>query len=279
MVTIEPFALERYFARYEFNARYLLSCSDCEAFTMNEIVAMADSDTQHLWDNLKLSYTDSQGHPELRRAIAAIYDDISPEDVLVVVPEEGIFLLMQALLKPGDHVICSYPGYQSLYAVAKSIGCSVSFWTADENRGWKFDIDRLEGILQNSTRLVVANFPHNPTGCLPSREDYKALVDLLRKRNIHLLSDEMYRFLEADEADTLPSACELYERAVSLFGLSKTFGLPGLRIGWTATRDRDLLEHMGRLKDYTTICSSAPSEILGIMALQNRETIVAQQRA
>ena len=89
----------------------------------------------------------------------------------------------------------------------------------------------------------------------------------------------MYRVLEADPADTLPAACELYERAISLFGLSKSFGLPGLRIGWTATRDGRLQAEMARLKDYTTICSSAPSELLAIIALHNRDAIIDQQKA
>ena len=279
MMKIEPFALERYFARYEFTARHLLSCSDCESLPMSELLAIADDATRDLWDHLRLGYTDSQGHPLLREAIAAIYDDIRPQDILVTVPEEGIFLLMQALLNPGDHVVCTFPGYESLYAVAQSIGCSVSYWTADESRGWRFAIDRLESILQNSTRLVVTNFPHNPTGYLPPREDFEALVDLLRQRNIPLLADEMYRFLEQNAEDRLPAACDLYDQAVSLFGLSKTFGLPGLRIGWLATRNQALGARMGRLKDYTTICSSAPSEILGLMALRSRDAIIAQQKA
>ena len=104
MMKIEPFALERYFARYEFTARHLLSCSDCESIPMAALLALADDATRDLWDNLRLGYTDSQGHPLLREAIAAIYDDIRPEDVLVTVPEEGIFLLMQALLNPGKAI-------------------------------------------------------------------------------------------------------------------------------------------------------------------------------
>jgi aspartate/methionine/tyrosine aminotransferase len=278
MLTIEPFALERYFARYEFSARHLLSCSDCEALTMASLISLADGKTRKMWADLKLGYTDALGHPGLRRAIAAIYNDFQPEEVLVAVPEEGIFLLMQALLSSGDHVVCTFPGYQSLYAVARSIGCRVSFWTGDESQGWRFDVGQLAKILQANTRLVVVNFPHNPTGYLPTRGDFETLVDLLRERNIHLLSDEMYRFLETDDATTLPAACELYDKAVSLSGLSKSFGLPGLRIGWTVTRDHKLLGAMAGLKDYTTICSSAPSEILAIMALENRETIVAQQK-
>jgi aspartate/methionine/tyrosine aminotransferase len=278
MMSIQPFALERYFARYEFAARHLLSCSDCEPLTMADLLAMAGDRTKQLWDDLTLRYTDTQGHPALRDAIAALYADLAPDDVLTVVPEEGIFLLMQALLAPGDHVVCTFPGYQSLYAVAQSIGCSVSFWTGDEDRGWRFDLAQLEKLLQRSTRLVVVNFPHNPTGHLPGHEDFAALIDLVRDRGIHLLSDEMYRFLERDAADTLPAACTLYDKAITLGGLSKSFGLPGLRLGWTATRDRELLARMAGLKDYTTICGSAPSEILGIAALENRETIVSAHK-
>ena len=279
MRPIETFALERYFARYEFTARHLLSSSDCESLPMASLLALADERSRRRWENLKLGYTDSQGDPALRSAVAAIYSGWQPEDVLIAAPEEAIFLLMQTLLRPDDHVVCTFPGYQSLYAVARALGCRVSFWTPEENRDWRFDIGQLERLLQGDTRLVVANFPHNPTGYLPPREDFEAMIDLLREHDIHLLSDEMYRFLEADETATLPAACTLYARAVSLGGLSKTFGLPGLRIGWTATRDRPLHTGMARFQDYATICSSAPSQILATIALHNREAIIAEQRA
>ena len=123
----------------------------------------------------------------------------------------------------------------------------------------------------------MVNFPHNPTGYLPTVDEYLAIIELARERGIYLLSDEMYRFLEIAEGTTLPSACEHYQRAFSLFGLSKSFGLPGLRIGWVATRQEDILERMAGLKDYTTICSSAPSEILAIIALRNRTRIIGEQ--
>ena len=274
---IAPFALERYFAKHEFSARYLLSSSDCESLSMSELLAMADAETTRLWEKLKLGYTESSGHPLLRQAIAAVYEGIDAENTLVVVPEEGIFLLMHALLEPGDHVVCTFPAYQSLVEVARSIGCEVSTWEPDEERGWCFDVGQLEERMRADTRLVVANFPHNPTGYVPPREDFDALIDLVRRRGVYLLSDEMYRFLEVDQGSTLPSACELYDRAFSLFGLSKTFGLPGLRIGWISSRDHNVLARVAGLKDYTTICNSAPSEILAITALRCRTRIIEQQ--
>jgi len=276
---IGTFALERFFAKHEFSARYLLSSSDCETLSMSELLDMADAETRNLWDRLKLGYTETPGHPALREAIADLYEDVDRDEVLVVVPEEGIFLLMQALLEPGDHVVCTFPGYQSLYEVARSIGCELSRWVPDEEAGWRFDVRDLAFLLRENTRLVVVNFPHNPTGGLPDRETHASLVELAHRRGIRLFSDEMYRFLELDPASTLPSACETDPRSVTLGGLSKSFGLPGLRIGWVATRDRELLDRMSRLKDYTTICSSAPSEILALAALRSRDRILRAQRA
>ena len=129
-MNIAPFELERYFAKYEFSSRYLLSASDCESLPMPELLAMADAETAGMWAELRLGYTESAGHPLLREAIAAMYAGIEARDTLVVVPEEGIFLLMHALLRPGDHVVCTFPGYQSLYEVARAIGCDVSTWEA-----------------------------------------------------------------------------------------------------------------------------------------------------
>jgi aspartate/methionine/tyrosine aminotransferase len=276
---IPTFALERYFARYEFSARYLLSCSDCEALSLAELLSMADDATSSMWDGLRLGYTESRGHPALREAIAEMYQGIEADDVLVVVPEEGIFLLMNALLEAGDHVVCTFPGYQSLYEVARAIGCELSTWEPDEGRGWAFDLDRLDELLRPDTRLVVVNFPHNPTGTVPTREDFESLVGLVAERGAYLLSDEMYRFLELAPESTLPAGCELFDRGFTLSGLSKSFGLPGLRVGWIASRDRASLERMSTLKDYTTICGSAPSEILAIMALRSRTAIIEQQLA
>jgi aspartate/methionine/tyrosine aminotransferase len=274
---IAPFHLERYFAKYEFSSRYLLSSSDCESLSLTELLAMADPELSDLWEGLKLGYTESWGHPLLRAEIANVYQGIKPSDVLVVVPEEGIFLLMHALLQAGDHVVSTFPGYQSLYEIARSIGCQVSTWEPDEGQGWHFDLDQLAAKLRANTKLVVVNFPHNPTGSVPSPSEFAALVELVRQQGAYLLSDEMYRYLEVEPGTTLPAACQLYERALSLFGLSKSFGLPGLRLGWLASQDSQAMKKISQLKDYTTICSSAPSEILAIIALRSKSSLLEQQ--
>ncbi len=278
MMQIEPFALERYFAKHEFSAKYLLSSSDCEALSMADLLTMADEESLVIWKELKLGYTESRGHPLLRQEISELYDGISEDEIVVCVPEEGIFLLMQALLRPGDHVVAIFPGYQSLYQIAHALGCHVSKWEPEESDGWKFDMLRLKKILRPETRMVIANFPHNPTGYVPTANDFEILLGLVRERGLYLFSDEMYRFLEIDRESTLPSACDQYDRAFSLFGMSKTFGLPGLRLGWLASKDKVTLDRVIELKDYTTICNSAPSEILSLIALRNRKKIIDRQK-
>lgn len=292
-----PFALERFFAQHEFSARYLLSASDCQGPSMAELVAGTDPDLRHRWETLTLGYTESQGLPELREAIAAMYTSAGLEQVLTAAPEELIFLTMHALLCPGDHVVCTFPGYQSLYELARSIGCEVDLWrpeeTGDGRPGdaaasngsapltarWHFDPAALESLLRPTTKLVVVNFPHNPTGALPSTSDFSRMVELVAGKGAWLFCDEMYRLLEPTPTLRLPLGVDLYDRALSLAGMSKAFGLAGLRIGWVATRGAELLERMKALKDYTTICSSAPSELLALMALRSPEPILDTNRS
>ena len=271
---IKPFELERYFAKYEFAVEYLLSSSDCDGLAQAEVVGWADSETKPLWENLKLGYTESLGLPLLREEIAKLYQNITSSEVLTVVPEEGIFIALNSLLDKDDHVICTWPGYQSLYEIVESLGCELQKWQPDEDQGWKFDVDFLEQSIKPNTKLIICNFPHNPTGYLPSRKDYQRIIEIAKKHNIHVFSDEMYRFLELNPVERLPSACEIYDKAISLFGMSKTFGLAGLRTGWIITKDRDLYMKMAAMKDYTTICASAPSEILSLIALRAKERII-----
>jgi aspartate/methionine/tyrosine aminotransferase len=277
LMEISPFKLERYFAKYEFKVKYLLSPSDCESLSMHELLEMAEPDGLALWNNLRLGYTESPGHPALRTEIAQLYRTITAENVVVAAPEEAVMIGLQSMLKPGDRVVCISPAYQSLYEIPRSIGCDVVSWQLVlEKDGWRLDLDQLETLLTDATRLLVINFPHNPTGYLPSPHELDTMVALARKRGVYIFSDEMYRMLEYDPARRLPAMCDLYDKGISLSGLSKAFALPGLRLGWLAAQEPALIESWLGLKDYTTICNSAPSEILGIIALRAKETILAR---
>jgi aspartate/methionine/tyrosine aminotransferase len=277
-----PFELERFFALHEFEAAYLLSASDCESLTLPEVLALADSDSQARWQRLSLGYTESQGDPALRAAIAEQYSVLTPDDIVVLVPEEGIYLAMHVLLEPGQHVIATHPAYQSLHEVARSFGCAVSDWPVvpdASGRAWSLDLQQLEHLLRRETRLLVINFPHNPTGFVPDRAQFEAVVALARQRGLFVFSDEMYRGLEHDVAHKLPAVADIYERGISLAGLSKTHAAPGLRLGWLGTRAPGVLERLLVYKDYTTICNSAPSEVLALMVLRASSAILDRNRA
>jgi aspartate/methionine/tyrosine aminotransferase len=277
---IAEFELERYFARWEFAVEHLLCASDVEGYPMAELLALADDQTRAMWSGLRLGYTESAGHPLLRAEIAALYEHVSADDVLVFAgAEEAIFCLLSATLGAGDHAIVTWPGYQSLYEVARANGADVTLHELYERDGWALDVDRLRSEIRPETRLIVVNGPHNPTGMLPTHPEWRALTELCAEAGIHLLSDEVYRYLEFDDADRLAAGADALERGISLGVLSKSFALAGLRIGWLASRDRDVLARAAALKDYTTICSSAPAEILGIIALRARETVLARSRA
>jgi aspartate/methionine/tyrosine aminotransferase len=277
---LPPFELERYFARHEFSAEYLLCASDVEPYGMAELLALADDECRALWDGLGLGYTESPGHPLLRREIAALYDGLEPEDVLVFAgAEEAIFVFANAVLGPGEHAVAVWPAYQSLYEVARGTGAEVTLVRLEHEAGWRLDIDAVRRAVRPETRAIVVNSPHNPTGAHLDRGDLDALVAIAEEAGAVLFSDEVYRYLELDPADRLPGAAALSASAVSLGVMSKTFALPGLRIGWIATRDQDLVRRLAELKDYTTICSAAPSEVLALIGLRNRDRVVDRSLA
>ncbi len=277
---IADFALERYFARWEFAVEHLLCASDVEGWGMADLLALADPEARALWDGLRLGYTESTGHPLLRAEIASLYETVEAADVLVFAgAKEAIFCLSHALVGPGDHAIVTWPGYQSLYEVARSAGADVTLYELHESDGWALDVDRIRRSLRPETRLVVVNAPHNPTGMLPTHAEWRALTALCDEAGVHLLADEVYRYLEVDPADKLTAGCDALGRGVSLGVMSKSFAMAGLRIGWLATRDRDLLARCAAVKDYTTICSSAPSEVLALIGLRAHDRVIARSRA
>jgi aspartate/methionine/tyrosine aminotransferase len=277
---IADFALERYFARWEFVVQHVACASDVEGWSMGDLLDLADDETRAMWNGLRLGYTESTGHPLLRAEIASLYESIEADDVLVFAgAEEAIFCLLSTSLQEGNHAVVTWPGYQSLYEVARTAGAQVSLHALREEDGWSLDVDRLVRSFRPETRMVVVNAPHQPTGMLPSVSEWRRLGEACAAAGIRLVADEVYRFLEHDGAETLPAAADLDPRAVSIGVMSKSFAMAGLRIGWLATRDRAVLERCARLKDYTTICSAAPSEVLALIGLRARERVLGRSRA
>jgi aspartate/methionine/tyrosine aminotransferase len=276
---LADFALERYFARWEFKAQMLLCASDLEGWPVADLLALADEDGLRRWHGLRLGYTESAGDPELRAEIAKLYETVSADDILVFAgAEEAIFALHNVLLGPGDHALIVRPAYQSLAEVARAAGADVTRIDLHENAGWRLDPEEVRTALRPNTRLILTNEPHNPTGGLSDRATFDRVAALAADSGARLIVDEVYRFLEFEPESRLPAVADVSPAAVSIGVMSKSFGLAGLRIGWIATRDRGLLERLAAFKDYTTICSSAPSEVLALIALRAREPVLERSR-
>ncbi|MCI2416934.1 aminotransferase class I/II-fold pyridoxal phosphate-dependent enzyme [Saccharopolyspora sp. K220] len=279
MPTLPDFRLETYFSRWEFTARYHLTASDVQTMTVSELLALADDDGRKRWENLSLGYTETYGLPALREEIAATYAEVESGDVLCFAgAEEGLYLAMRTLLEPSDHAVVITPNYQAAETIPLSV-CEVSGVALRPDEGWALDVAEVERQLRPNTRLVSVNFPNNPTGAVPDLETWTSLVRLCEERGILLFSDEVYRGLELDAVAALPQAADLSTSALSLNVMSKAYGLPGLRIGWIACRDREILGRLERAKHYTSICNSAPSEVLALIALRARTLILARNRA
>lgn len=278
MTTLPPFRLETYFAKWEFSAKYHLTASDAQTMSVRELLALADDDGRRRWDELTLAYTETRGMPELREAIAATYDRLAADDILCFAgAEEALYLVPQAILGPDDHAVVMTPNYQAAETIPLAM-CEVTGVALREEDGWALDVDAIEAALRPNTKLVSVNFPNNPTGAVPGLAEWMQLVRLCEERGITLLSDEVYRGLERDAAAALPQAADVSASAVSVGVMSKAYGLPGLRIGWIASRDHALLERIARAKDYTTICNSAPSEVLALIALRAGDQVIARNR-
>jgi len=272
---IADFALERYFAQWEFAVKNVLCASDCEPLSLAELLDVADDDSMKRWNSLRLGYTESLGLPALREAIAGLYDDVSPDEIITFAgAEEAVFLYMHAALSAGDHAVVVWPAYQSLHEVARSLGASVTLVPLNP-RDWSLDVDAVAAAMRPNTRVVVTNFPHSPTGAQLSAADLTRLIAIVELHGAQLFSDEVYRFLE-HSSPRLPGAVELSPSGVSLGVMSKAYGLAGLRIGWIAAHDASLRARMAASKDYTTICNSAPSEILALMAVRAQETLLGR---
>lgn len=275
---IPTFKLEEYLSRYEFKAPYLLCCSDAQSFTMADILAMASPQDKALWDNLYLSYTEDRGLPALRSTIASgLYEGLTADNILCFSgAQEGIAAALTALLESSDHAIVITPCYQSLFEIPKHIGCEVTELPLRESDMWRLDVKAIASQIRPNTKALVINFPHNPTGQVLDEATLKKVISLCEAHNLWLFSDEVYRLMGSPDKPWAPPAACIYKRALSLGVMSKAFGLAGLRIGWVACQDEELLTRIKCAKHYSTICSSAPSEILSLIALKNKETILTR---
>lgn len=279
MKPLRTFRLEAYLGEWELSVRHHLTASDAQSMKLAELLAMGSPEEREQFLEMPLTYIDSWGTQDLREAIAGTYETLGAEHVLTFTgAEEALYWAMQEIVGPGDHAIVLVPCYQSMETVTVATGADVSPLVVRRETGWALDVEEVRSLVRPNTKLIAVNYPHNPTGHVPDATTFRALAGLCDERGLRLFCDEVYRGIEVDPSLTLPQAADLSEKAVSLNVASKSYGLPGLRVGWLACRDRAFLERMEKRKHYTSICNPGPTEHLAAIALRNRERIWARNR-
>jgi aspartate/methionine/tyrosine aminotransferase len=280
---LETFALERWMTTWETKTPYDIAESGIFPLTVRDLLSFdppqeREATLSRLLD-IRLGYSEAPGTAELRAAIAATYRDTGPDEILVTTGAiEANFLLFNALLEPGDHVVAVYPAYQQLYSVPRAIGCDVSLWELRAEEGFRYDLDRLERLVTPRTRLIVLNTPHNPTGAMLTRQDLERIDALAASAGARVLSDEAYRWLEIPGGEPMaPPMRDFARTAVSVGTLSKPFGLPGLRIGWMAA-PAELAAKCWGMRDYVSLSPGKFNDALAVLAFRHRERIVARTR-
>ncbi len=275
---IASFKTEHFFAQYEFKTPYQLCNSDCETTTVEVLLKLAGVSLDELCQ-LSLGYTETLGHPQLRAAIAETYTQSGTDDVVMLAtPVEGIYLVARAALNPGDEVIVLSPAYDALINMFEHVVGTENvrrwkFSPDESNTHWELDFDQLRSLISPKTKMLVVNFPHNPTGYLPTQNQLNEIANVVEQNNLILFCDEMYFGLVHSGTAEITSAADVSERAIVLSGLSKTYGLPGLRTGWLVIQDEALRQNIINWKFYTSICASAPSEFLALAAWKIRDQL------
>ena len=285
---LERFDLERWQSVHEHDVDINLSESGVHPLRLQEIVETADLD-----DLLgqELGYTQTNGTIQLRERIAALYDGASAANVLVTNGgSEANFVTCWHLIEPGDEVVVIQPTYMQIPGLVRSFGATVREVWLEDGHGdhgmndqtpmrWRLDLDAVRGAVTPRTRCIAVCNPNNPTGARLDEAEVAELCALAENLGCWVLADEIYRGAELDGRDT-PSAWGRHDRVIVTGGLSKAYGLPGLRIGWIAG-PAELVEQLWGRHDYTTIAPGAVNDLLARLALDpsRRGRLIARTRA
>ncbi|WP_422803990.1 aminotransferase [Streptococcus sp. FT1-106] len=270
------FGVEEWLNSHEKDAIYDIAGVSIDALTMEELFELSGITSQEFFQQLitkKMDYGWIEGSPRFKEAVSSLYQYISPEQILQTNGATGAnFLVIYALVSSGDHVIAHYPSYQQLYDIPKSLGAEVEHWQIREENNWLPDLDELRQMIRPNTKMICINNANNPTGAVMDKAYLKELVDIASSCGAYILADEIYHCFDGRD---IPAIADLYSKGISVNSLSKTYSLPGIRVGWVASSPQvvDLLKDY---RDYTLICAGVFDDMLATLALEHREQILAR---
>jgi aspartate/methionine/tyrosine aminotransferase len=277
---IEPFGVEMWMNEWETRCELNLAETCVESLTIAELLALAGrtSDDLSALLPMKMTYGAIPGSERLRGAVAALYEDQSPDNVIATHGTIGANMLVhRALVERGDRVISVVPTYQQHHSIPESIGAEVELLWLREADGWLPDLDRLRALCRPGTKLVALTNPNNPTGALIPRGMLEEIAAIARSAGAWVLCDEVYRGIDQEGSGTTASMADLYERGISTGGMSKVYSLAGLRLGWVVA-PAQVLDAVMIQRDYDTISVGMIDDHFAALALEHRDAILQRSR-
>lgn len=274
---IEPSLLETWLLKYQ-DAPYNLGESGVTNLSVGELMSLTGCSPEELYQ-LSLSNNDTYGSLGLRKAIASFYDGVSPDSILVTSgTTEAILIYFHVRYQPGANVVVPVPAFHILHEVPSFLGYEVRSLQLRPENNFRLDLEELSKLVDDNTKVIVLNSPHNPTGIVYSEEEIQTVFDLAQKHNAEILSDEHYRFLtHTSDIDILPSLYGRTPKVVALGSPGKCFGCIGLRIGWLIG-SLEVIDACHNFKDYTTHTVCPINDFLTKEALLNWKEIVPKYK-
>lgn len=276
---IAKFGVEEWLNVWENDAIYDIAGSSISSMTLEEIISCGPKSKDEFLNELlhkKMNYGWIEGSPEFKEEVCKLYKDVKPHQVLQTNGATGAnFIALYGLINPRDHVISMHPTYQQLYDIPKSLGADVSLWLIDEKNGWLPHLDELKKLIRPNTKMICINNANNPTGSVMDEAYLKELVAIAKEVGAYILSDEVYKPF-SDEIK-VPSIIDLYNKGIVSNSMSKTYSVPGVRVGWIIANE-ETTEIFRKLRDYTMICSGVIDDCIATYVLQNKEAVYARNK-
>ncbi|MCQ9210656.1 aminotransferase [Granulicatella seriolae] len=271
---IKAFGVEEWLNEYETKANYDLAQSTVASMTLEEIIGLDGTSVTDFFEDLgktKMNYGHIEGSPDFKEQVAALYQNVDVDNILQTNGATGAnFLALYALIEPGDHVISVLPTYQQLVDIPRSFGAKVDTVYLSQDSNWELPLTELMALIRPNTKMICLNSANNPTGTLINKTNLQKLVDFVRPFGTYILVDEVYA--PFDDADNFVAIADIYDRGISTNSLSKSFSVPGIRIGWTAT-NKELADLFRKYRDYTLICCGIIDDALAVHILKNKDKI------
>ncbi len=279
---IKPFAVEEWMNAYETGAKYNIAETCVDSVSLDELFALCGEDKETFWSNFaarRLTYGDIEGAPAFKEGICTLYKTVTPEEIVTTHGAAGAnHHVFYSLVEPGDTVVSVVPTYQQLYSIPEGFGADVKLLRLKPENGNLPDLDELRELVTPGTKLICLSNPNNPTGALIPGDMLREIVEIARSVGAYILCDEVYRHLTQEDVWS-ESIVDLYEKGISVSSMSKVFSLAGLRLGWIATHDKELIRSLLSHRDYNLISCGVFDEAIAAVALSHKDAVLARSRA